>query len=209
MSNIAPVATISGQAQPVGSEILVNSATIGLQFGEQITTLANGNFVVTWQDGGPFTDLVPLVFPGSQGVGGATGDSSGGAIKAQMFTASGSPFGGEFLVNTTVLADQSYPAITALANGGFAVTWTDFSQEAVGGFDVGKVAIKAQVYGADGAQVGSEIPVNTSPGDGNVLTDSQVTGLADGGFVVTWEKFGVEVFAQKFSAAGTPVGSEI
>ena len=43
----------------VGGEILVNTATAGLQESPQITALANGGFVVTWYDG-------------SQGVGGAT-----------------------------------------------------------------------------------------------------------------------------------------
>ena len=46
----------------------------------QITALSNGGFVVTWQDP-------------SQGVGGATGDSSGTAVKAQVFAADGTRVG--------------------------------------------------------------------------------------------------------------------
>src|SRR5207245_8699468 len=61
---------------PVGSEILVNSATAGSQINPQITALQNGGFVVTWQDD-------------SQGVGGASGDTSGTAVKAQVFAAGG------------------------------------------------------------------------------------------------------------------------
>src|SRR5437660_943177 len=84
--------------------------------------------------------------------------------------------GGEILVNTAVLGDQEYQAITALPNGGFVVTWTDRG--------VAHDAIKAQVYGADGAHVGGEILVNTTTPAG-LLADSQITALADGGFVVT------------------------
>ena len=36
----------------------------------------------------------------SLGVGGATGDASDYAVKAQVFTADGAPVGGEILVNT-------------------------------------------------------------------------------------------------------------
>ena len=47
----------------IGSELLVNTATANDQFNQQITALANGGFVVTWEDA-------------SGGVGGAAGDSS-------------------------------------------------------------------------------------------------------------------------------------
>ena len=85
----------------VGGEILVNTATASLQESPQITALSNGGFVVTWYDG-------------SQGVGGATGDTSSTAIKAQIFTAAGAAVGGEILVNTATAGHQVYPQITAL-----------------------------------------------------------------------------------------------
>ena len=85
----------------------------------QITALSNGGFVVTWEDI-------------SAGVGGATGDTSSVAVKAQVFTADGTRVGTELLVNTATANEQSTPQITALANGGFVVTWQDVSQ-GVGG----------------------------------------------------------------------------
>ena len=116
----------------VGSEILVNTATTGNQNNPQITSLAGGGFVVTWQDS-------------SLGVGGATGDSSGVAIKAQVFSAGGAPVGGEILVNTATANDQLTPQITALSNGGFVVTWSDLSL-GVGGAtgDTSNYAVKAR-----------------------------------------------------------------
>ena len=80
----------------------------------QITALSNGGFVVTWRDN-------------SLGVGGATGDSSSSAVKAQVFAADGTRVGSELLVNTATANDQDDPQITALANGGFVVTWEDGS----------------------------------------------------------------------------------
>ena len=98
----------------VGTEILVNTAIINAQDRPQITALSNGGFVVTWEDG-------------SLGVGGATGDISQQAVKAQVFLADGTPVGSEFRVNTATASLQERQQITALSNGGFVVTWHDSS----------------------------------------------------------------------------------
>ncbi|MEO8115010.1 MAG: hypothetical protein ABI655_11545, partial [Phenylobacterium sp.] len=74
----------------VGTEFLVNTTTTLDQQNEQITTLANGGFVVTWEDDGQ-----------------SAGDTSGNAVRAQVFTAGGTPLGAEILVNTTTHFDQS------------------------------------------------------------------------------------------------------
>src|SRR5207302_540453 len=100
----------------------------------RVTGLPNGGFAVTWQD---------LSF----GVGGATGDSSGSAVKAQVFAADGSRVGSELLVNTATALDQFVPQITALANGGFVVTWEDDSQGDGGAIgDAAGTAVKAQAF---------------------------------------------------------------
>jgi Ca2+-binding RTX toxin-like protein len=141
----------------VGSEILVNTATAGMQHSGQITALANGGFVETWLDR-------------SLGVGGATGDTDGWAVKAQVFTATGAKVGSEILVNTTTSGDQNLPLIVALPNGGFVVTW--YSPE-----------VRAQVFTDSGEKIGSEIQVNgVTVGS---QADQQITALPDG-FVVTW-----------------------
>jgi hypothetical protein len=169
----------------VGSEILVNTTTLNMQFNQKVTALANGTFVVTWYDNS---------FEGA--------DTSGGAVKAQIFSATGVPIGTEFLVNTATDNGQYDPQVAALPDGGFVIVWTD----------QGASATKAQVFDAAGAPTGLEIVVNTNSG-GN---DPQVTTLANGGFVVTWEaggapgdNSGLAISAQIFTAAGVPVGGEI
>src|SRR5262249_56187680 len=122
----------------VGSEILVNTATNSFQVNPQITALSGGGFVVAWDDG-------------SQGIGGATGDSSSDAVKMQVFAANGAPVGSEILVNTGTFSGQFNPQITTLPNGGFVVTWQDFSQGSGGApGDSSDAAIKAQVFAATG-----------------------------------------------------------
>ena len=198
--NDAPVANIGG-------EILVNTATAGGQFDQQVTTLANGGYVVTWLDF-------------SQGIGGATGDTDNTAVKAQVFTADGTAVGGEILVNTAIAGGQSAPQITALPNGGFVVAWYDESQGSGGATgDTDNGAIKAQVFNADGTTVGNEILVNTATA--NAQDNPKITALSDGGFVVTWTDYsggadgatgdtdGSAIKAQVFAADGTAVGGEI
>jgi hypothetical protein len=179
----------------LGQEVTVNSATLGNQGSQQITALSNGGFVVTWDDM-------------SAGVGGATGDTSLTAIKAQVLTAGGTPVGAEILVNTATAGFQTAPQITALSNGGFVVTWADRSFGVGGaGGDTSGAAIKAQVFAAGGTPVGVEILVNSATA--GTQTDQQITALSNGGFVVTWGDSGFAVKAQVFAAGGTPVGTEI
>ncbi|MBX3481834.1 MAG: hypothetical protein KF842_15695, partial [Caulobacter sp.] len=201
----AQVFTAAGA--PVGSEILVNTATQNSQALQKLTALANGGFVITWSDS-------------SLGVGGATGDSSSSAVKAQVFADDGSKVGSEILVNTATTSAQTQGQITALADGGFVITWTDGSL-GVGGAtgDASSTAIKAQVFAADGTQTGSEIRVNTA------TLNSQdvpvITALTGGGFVVAWRDISqgnggadgdgssYAVKAQVFAADGSATGSEI
>ena len=101
-------------------------------------------------------------------------------MRAQVFEADGDKIGSEILVNTTTDSDQYSPQIIALDGGGFVVTWTDFSQRG----DTSSLAVRAQVFGADGDKIGSEILVNTTTEDAQ--TSPQITALDGGGFVVTW-----------------------
>ena len=75
-----------------------------------------------------------------------------------MFDATGAKIGGEFLVNTTTADNQFCPTITGLTNGGFVVTWMTGAAWAA----TATCSIKAQVFDAAGAKVGSEFLVNTT-----------------------------------------------
>jgi hypothetical protein len=90
----------------VGSEFLVNTYTESEQTRPEITALANGSFLVTWDD-----------------YSGTLGDRNGYSIKAQLFSEAGVKVGTEFLVNTVTTSNQMTPTITSLANGDFVVTW--------------------------------------------------------------------------------------
>ncbi|WP_068112971.1 calcium-binding protein [Tropicimonas marinistellae] len=120
----AQVFDASGTA--TGSEILVNTTTSGEQSTSDVAALADGRFVIAWQDES------------------ATGDdTSGFAIRAQVFEANGTAADDEFVVNTTTASDQTAPSITVLADGRFVVSWTDDSQT---GDDTAFTAVRSQIF---------------------------------------------------------------
>lgn len=173
----------------IGPEILVNQNTLGLQYDPLIAVLADGNFVVTWTD--------------------TTGDSSSGAIKARLYDPSGNPLGNEFLVNSVTTDDQWSPAITALASGGFIVTWTHRSG------DSSLYGVKAQIFDAGGAPVGGEFQVNTT--EFLYQVSYGVAALEGGGFVIAFDDFShtggdgsrYAVRVQLYDNSGSRVGGEV
>ena len=194
-----------------GPEIVVNTAALNWQQDPHVAVLANGNFVVTWTDGWDYFTYAD--HPGSLGVGGAGGDDSGKAIKAQVFDAGGSPIGKELLVNSDPRSDQTGEKVVALANGNFVITWEDWTSSCVydanGKLDRcgGGPSIMARIFDPTGKQVGNELLV---AGDHNYTP--KIATLSDGGFVVVWHDghYSVDdVMAQVFSATGTMVGQQI
>ena len=171
-----------------GAEFQVNTYTSGYQMLPKITNLSDGGYVVTWT---------------SQ----AQDDSSGSYAKGvygQRYDASGSTVGSEFLINTTVVNQQGYPAITSFLDGGFTVIWESYGQESQSG-------IFGQRYDASGSTVGSEFHVNTYTSSYQSVAD--ITSLSDDSFVVTWQSYHQDgdeygIYGQKYDSSGNVSGSE-
>ena len=172
-----------------GGEIRINTRVADDQTDPVVKVLSSGNYVVTWQsapddgDGNDETD--------------APGD-----IYAQLFNAAGVKVGVETRVNTTTAGNQEEPNVTAMTDGGYLVTWAGQGTGDVNG-------IFCQLFNASGVKVGTETRINTVT-TGNQLF-SQVTALADGGYVVAWESTvvngQVDVYTQRFDASGNKVSS--
>jgi Ca2+-binding RTX toxin-like protein len=114
--------------------------------------------------------------------------------------------GDEVRVNTTTASDQLYPSVAALADGGYVVSWMSYGQD---GSDAG---IYAQRYGAGGAAVGDEVRVNSTTT--NDQHEPAISGLSDGGYVVSWISYGQDgsgwgIYAQRYGAGGAAVGDEV
>ncbi|NIX76034.1 calcium-binding protein [Microvirga terricola] len=114
----------------------------------------------------------------------------------------------EFTVNSTTTNDQNEPVVTALADGRFVVTWTDWSQ------GEGDTTVRAQMYNADGSKKSNEFVVHSTTT--NNQHQPSVTALSNGNFVVVWADDrlsteanpNVEVYGRVFNVDGVPVGNE-
>ncbi|MCY1506536.1 RTX calcium-binding nonapeptide repeat (4 copies) [compost metagenome] len=108
--------------------------------------------------------------------------------------------GGETFVNTSIADIQQDPSVTALADGGWLVTWESYKEDD-NGWD-----IHAQRYDASGHRLGGEVLVNTSTAD--FQQGSAVTALPDGGWLITWESESRRICSQRYDALGNTMGSE-
>ena len=98
------VRLFDNSGQPIGAAITANSTLDGFQTNPIITILANGNFVVAWED--------------AQNTG-------FDHIRGQLFGADGTKIGGEFAVTSSNPGDKIDPTIISLEGGGFVVSWQD------------------------------------------------------------------------------------
>ncbi|HEY0013386.1 MAG TPA: M10 family metallopeptidase C-terminal domain-containing protein, partial [Allosphingosinicella sp.] len=109
------------------------------------------------------------------------------------------PLGGAFTVNAITAGYQWFHSVAALTTGEFITVWIDSSR--VGG-DSSGYGIKARRVDSNGVPVGGEFLVNQVT-DGDQL-EPFVTGLAGGGFVVTWaaNSFDTAIKGRVYDAAG-------
>jgi Ca2+-binding RTX toxin-like protein len=178
---------IGTDGQPVGADLRLNSTTSGAQFDPAVTTLANGNILVTWTDNS-----------GQRGAGAATD------LVAQILSPQGEKIGGEILVNAAFLGQQSDAAVSALPDGGFVIAWRD-RQSAED--DSNGSAIRAQLFNVDGTARGDAFLVNSLT-SGEQL-DVSIAVLADGRFVISWTSAengnGAQIKAQVFDPRNLPI----
>jgi Ca2+-binding RTX toxin-like protein len=169
-----------------GGEILLNSTTTGAQISPSLATLSNGTFVAVWEDNSN-----------------SGADTSGGAVRARLFTSSGAPIAADFVVNTTTDQAQRDPQVTDLAGGRFLVTWTDYSRPTE------DADVRGQIFNNDGTRSGGEFLIHAETR--GFQLDSKIAALPDGGFVVAWQNLSARMdnlLAQVFNAAGAPKGPE-
>jgi Ca2+-binding RTX toxin-like protein len=177
-----------------GSQFLVNSIDDGNQTNPSICSLADGGFLIAWQD-----DSGSVVSP-----------DDGDGVRFARYDAFGNRVGfTDTLINTETLSAQFDPSVAGFANGGFVAVWTDSSQQ---GPDTNNRAIRAQVFSADGKPSGDEFTVNSTYALSQ--TEPSVSVLANGNFVVTWTSEMVsasgttDIIGRVFNTSGNPVTNE-
>jgi hypothetical protein len=165
----------------VGGEWLVNGS--GLAESAAVTGLADGGYLATWTSGG-----------------------SGADYYFQRFSQAAAPVGGPTLINSvqSQLSLSSHP--TALADGGWLITWEALP---VTESPAGPVHIYTKRYDATGTPVGSETLVGDSATE---RVKPATAALNDGGYVVAWQQNtsladGTDIYALRFDSLGAPVGA--
>ncbi|MFM2280789.1 MAG: hypothetical protein RLZZ444_3020, partial [Pseudomonadota bacterium] len=157
----------------------------------EIATLANGGFVVSWTSG-----------PINPNIG---QDGSYNGIFHRVFNADGSAVTDETQVNIGTDVNQDYSSVTALAGGGYVITWEDS-----GSYDGENRGIFQQFYNANGvAQSETDILVNTSITGNQYRPD--VAALENGGWVVVWQSGhggDSEIYQKVYAADGTVLMDE-
>lgn len=123
----------------------------------------------------------------------------------QLLTPGPLPVGTEFKVNTYTIREQTQPAVAMDSTGEYVIVWKSLAQ------DDPNYGIYAQRYSKAGAPVGAQFRVNSYTRDD--ASDPAVAMDALGNFVVTWtsatlDGSGAGVYAQRFSAAGTAIGTQ-
>lgn len=156
------------------NDILVNSYTNDTQTMPAIATLSDGRFVVVWQSAGQD--------------GKSLNPNTRHGIYGQLFSSEGTKIGDEFVISSSgVLVDEASPAVTALNDGRFAVSY--LTAESV--YDVA-----FRIIEADGT-VGAEHIANTP--SGNCYSQSIAT-MADGSILIGWFNDDAEMRVHLFSS---------
>lgn len=135
-----------------------------------------------------------------------TSDDGNGNIGVyqQRYDSAGLEIRGETRVSTVRADILREPSVTALADGGWVVTW---SCRVIGGIGVD---IHQQRFHSNGWSVGREAIVNVSPTNDQFSSD--VTALSDGGWLVTWVSSGPDrtgdIYQRRYAANGQALSGE-
>ncbi len=151
--------------QKIGSQILAGSETYGGQRRPAIAALANGGFVIGWED-----------------TSAMVGNDTDGAIVGQLFSATGNKNGAAFLVNTSLVWRQSSVAVAGLANGQFIMSWNYTLNDI---YATEYSGILGQVFNQNGDKFGPEFQVNSNQSGFQVM--SVVAALETNGFAIAWD----------------------
>ena len=179
---------LAAQTPPsLGSEFQINTYTSASETGPAVSCNPDGTFIVTWTDNSE--------------------DGSDFGVFGQRFDGAGLKAGDEFRVNSYTTGYQWFPSVGSDEQGNFVVVWYGVGAGSTSATDY---SIFGKRYNAAGAPVGTDFVANTFTG-GDVFGGDVAVAPA-GDFVVVWtakdEVSDYDVFGQRFSSAGTKVGSE-
>lgn len=179
----------TGSGATSGAEFQVNTQTTNNQFGNDVARLSDGGFVVTW------VDPVP--------------NEGGGRVVARHYDASGVAIGGEIVIDSKASGAYGRTVVTALANGGYVVSWTDGENNTAVAHNV-----SARAFGSNDVAQGAAFDISfDSPFGASYYSDGAVT-LPNGNVVFAWDgpsvtppggqQTGQDIYMRVYSFTDTP-----
>lgn len=189
---------LDGLGRPLGPEFRVSSRSSYARGDAHVSTNAQGQFVVVWDD---YYAEYDVETGGEFGIMAARLNSGGGAL--------GSPF----VVNTDSLDSYGATPKVALADSGrFMIVWVDSYTS----------RIEGRLFDSNGDPLGGEFQVNSEPlgyccysGFENAATfdEMNIAAGTNGNFMVVWSGGSLDdpdyrVRARVFDASATPLGPE-
>jgi hypothetical protein len=183
------------------NDVLVNASTNNFHINPAVTVLNNSNVVAVW----------------------ASFDQAGSNtlqdVYAKILSPTGQTVSNEFLVNQFTNFNQRTPAIAALKNGGFVVTWVSEQERGTapnlgtnsilstsGAVVTPSVDIYARLYNSNGVASTGEFLVNSNF---NPCANPSVAAGSDGSFSVAWGAHDMvnptnswDIYARSFSSNG-------
>lgn len=165
----------------LGAAVTVNTVTATQEDYSTVTALKgpSGGWVVAWSS--------------------AVRNDPAADVFIQLFDADGNKVGGNIRVGPVDSLEQNRPRVAALSDGGFVVTW--HSKTEANGYDVYQ-----QRYDSNGIAVGENGLVSKTTAGWQ--DEPSVTGLSDGGWVVTWNS-GSDVFQRHYDSSGRTTGPDL
>ncbi len=178
----------------IGNIFVANSYITDPQILPSVTSLANGNFVVSWDS---WRQNGPLY-----------------GTFMQIFSANGNKIGHEFQADIDG-AGKSNVQVIALPNSGFAAFWNEY-QDVQGASIGGVIGTSAQIFDAFGNRVGSKRIMTSGSSyvyDGSTYFYDSIYNLSDGNLIATFVKTEAafpqgNTFAQIISPSLAKIGGE-
>jgi len=121
-------------------------------------------------------------------------------ILFQRYDLAGNPLGVVQVANVTTNLSQFKPAITALTNGNFVISWEDSAADGSGN------GVFARVFDSNGTAVTGDFRISTVT-TGN-QQDVALAAFSGGGFAAVYSNGNGGLSFQKYMAGGTVVGNE-
>ena len=163
--------TQSGELSGAAAALSGPGATIG---NPVAASLGASGFVAAWQES---TDIL-----------------------FHRYDLAGNPLGVVQVANVTTNLSQFKPAITALTNGNFVISWEDSAADGSGN------GVFARVFDSNGTAVTGDFRISTVT-TGN-QQDVALAALSGGGFAAVYSNGNGGLSFQKYTAGGTVVGNE-